>query len=158
MHRILTTAVAFLAASLLAACSSSEPLDFEPPPGQDTDPAPAQLSPALENALREMDCAEVTLTTPPDTSGVESGEDQDEGEVQQAGIEIREAGHCIPFAGVEQVDFFEFASADDARTWASSDAVEIAGVDNAYISGAVIIIDRNNDYLMQLTMQFDSVS
>lgn len=105
-----------------------------------------------------MDCADITMTTRPDTSREEPEDEESEDGMQQAGIEIREAGHCVPFAGVEQVEFFEFTSADDARTWITSEAVEIAGVDNAYISGTVVIIDRDNDYLMQLTMQFDSVS
>lgn len=136
--------------ALLSACTSSEPLEFEPPPGHDTggdsgqDSTPVALSAELESALRDMDCTDIALTSAPAPT--------------DTGIEILQAGRCIPFAGVEQVEFFEFTSADDARTWIQHDGTSISGVDNAYISGPVIIIDRNNDYLMQMTMQFDTVS
>lgn len=148
MHsKRLATALASLAltAATLAAtgCTTSDSLDVQPPPGQ-TDSSGDALSPDLESALRDIDCTDIALTSTPDNS--------------ETGVEVVQAGHCIPFAGVEQIEFYDFNSSDDARAWVSSDGVDLASVDNAYISGSVIVVDRNNDYMLQLVMQFDTVS
>ena len=67
---------------------------------------------------------------------------------------LLQAGECVPFSGVETVEYYEFETESAAATWATTDA-QIPSTDGIYRDGAVVIIDRQNDYLLQLGAQFE---
>lgn len=161
MKRILAALAATAVLLGTAACSSSAPLDVQPPPGAGTGSGGAEttvLSPQLERALRSIDCEQIALQTVlHESETAAEPESTDDDAPADVGIPVLTAGTCVPFAGREQVEFYEFDNPDSARTWASSDAPDLASVDNVYISESVIIVDRRNDYLVQLILQLDPV-
>lgn len=123
-----TTAVA------LTGCDSAAEYDFADTPDNQGD-APQQQSQALSDALDLIDC-----------EGRRPASFQATGLVQ--------AGECVPFAGAETVEYYEFETEAAATSWATADA-SITDVDGIYQAGAVVIIDRQNDYLLQLGAQFE---
>ena len=125
--------LAIAATGMLAACESTDdtfgdaPIDNPEASGEDA-------SSSLAAALDAIDC-EGRTSASADAPG------------------LLQAGECVPFAGVEPVEYFEFETDGDAELWASD--AQVSAVDGIYRDGPVIIIDRNNDYLLQLAAQFE---
>ncbi|MGO1405830.1 hypothetical protein [Agrococcus casei] len=125
--------LAIAATGLLAACESTEvPVGDEPI--DDPGASGQQSTSSLAASLDAIDC-----------EGRTSASADEPGMLQ--------AGECVPFAGVEPVEYYEFESDGDAELWAAD--AQVAAVDGIYRDGPVIIIDRNNDYLLQLAAQFE---
>lgn len=125
--------LAIAATGMLAACESTDDT-FGNTPIDNPEASGQVSSSSLSAALDAIDC-EGRISATADAPG------------------LLQAGECVPFAGVEPVEYFEFETDGDAELWASD--AQVSAVDGIYRDGPVIIIDRNNDYLLQLAAQFE---
>ena len=128
--------LALAATGMLAACeSNSEEGFYEMPLGDQPAEESGQASSSLQTALDQIDCEQPTSAS-----------------IEASGLV--QAGECVPFAGVETIEFYDFESEGAAQAWVDSDA-QVGAVDGIYRYGTTVIIDRNNDYLLQLAAQFE---
>lgn len=123
------------AALALTGCDADPEYSLaEPVESPDQQQGQQEQSQALSDALASIDCT-----------------GQRPASLDEPGL--LQAGECVPYEGSTTIEYYEFDSQGTAEAWVRNGA-EVTDVDGIYRDGAIVIIDRNNDYMMQLAMQF----